>query len=93
MVIQIGLGTGIYVSILAATTKLDVQPFFNVHGTRHSQNAGLGCHFPMDTHAGGVEPRKPGRSDCSSTPTSLGVRMNEGSYPASLNGRFILGYS
>ena len=38
----------------------------------------------MDAHEGGVEPRKPGRSDFVSTPTSLGVRMNEGSYPASL---------
>ena len=55
-----------------------------MHGTRHSQNAGLGCHFPMDAHEGGVEPRKPGRSDCVSTLTSLGVRMNEGLYPASL---------
>ena len=32
----------------------------NVHGIQHSQNAGLGSHFPMDAHEGGVEPRKPG---------------------------------
>jgi hypothetical protein len=55
-----------------------------VHGTRHSQNAGLGRHFPMDAHEGGVEPRKPEWSDCVSTLTSLGVHMNEGSYPANL---------
>jgi hypothetical protein len=55
-----------------------------VHGTRHSQNAGLGRHFPMDAHERGVELRKPGRPDCVSTLTSLGVRMNEGSHPASL---------
>jgi hypothetical protein len=55
-----------------------------MHGTLHSQNAGLGRHFPMDAHEGVVEARKPGRPDCVSTPTSLGVRMNEGSYPASL---------
>jgi hypothetical protein len=30
------------------------------NGTLHSQNAGLGRHFPMDAHEGGVEPRKPG---------------------------------
>jgi hypothetical protein len=60
-----------------------IQRFFNVHGSRHSQNAGLGRHFPMDAHEGGVEPSKPGRPDCVSTPTSLGDRMNEGSYPAS----------
>ena len=46
--------------MLAATAKQDVQRFFNVHGTLHSQNAGLGRHFPMDAHEGGVEPRKPG---------------------------------
>jgi hypothetical protein len=44
-----------------------------MHGTRHSQNAGLGRHFPMDAHEGGVEPRKPERPDCVSTPTSLGT--------------------
>jgi hypothetical protein len=34
-----------------------------VHGTRHTQNAGLGRHFPMVAHEGGVEPCKPGRPD------------------------------
>jgi hypothetical protein len=41
-------------------------------------HTGLGSHFPMDAHEGGVE------LDCVSTQTSLAVRMNEGSYPASL---------
>ena len=31
-----------------------------MHGTRHSQNAGLGRHFPMGAHEAAVEPRKTG---------------------------------